>query len=373
LPEKLPAELKVLWENELTGAGLGGIAANESYVIFGDRDLGNLQDVFHCLDAETGLSLWTVEYPAIGELDYGETPRSTPLIHGDHVYLTGAFGDVHCVRLIDGKIVWKKNFGLDFLSEAELAWGFCGSPLIADGKLIVAPGAKEAALVALDPQTGKVLWQTSGSAPGYGSLIVGEFGGVKQIVGHDLKTLGGWDLATGRRLWTVKPHAEGDFNVPTPLQIGKHLLVMTENNGARMFEFAEGGKINADPIAENRRVNPDMSSPVQVGNRVFLLKKLLYCLTLSDNAEENLAELWKTRDASFSEYGALMATDDRLLAIADGGVLLLLDPKAKEPTILSRLQVFEEDVEVYSHPALVGDRLYIRGETGLKCVSLASE
>ena len=38
--------------------------------------------------------------------------------------------------------------------------------------------------------------------------------------------------------------------------------------------------------------------------------------------------------------------------------------------LINRLQVFEDRAEIYSHPALVGDRLYIRGETSIRCIKL---
>lgn len=367
----MPARLNRVWERKLGGAGLGGIAATEKYVVFGDRDLGNLKDVFRCLAAADGSPVWTVEYPALGELDYGNTPRATPLIYGDCVYLLGAFGDLHCVKLASGEIVWKRNLRLDFGVDDELIWGSCSSPLIADGKLIVNPGAKQASLAALDPLTGKVLWQTPGAPHCYGSLIVATLGGVQQVVGHDRESLGGWDAATGRRLWTVEPPAAGDFHVPTPVVIGERLLVVSESNGSRLFRFAADGKIAPEPVAENRDLSPDMTTPVVVNGRVFCVWRKLFCLDAA-----TLASRWVARDDALAEYCALIGGGDRVLIVGTGGQLLLIDARADELRVLSRLTVFDSDeqpVEVYSHPALVGSRLHIRGETSLVCVDLSAE
>ena len=73
----------MLWEFPLVKAGLGGIAATHKYVLFGDRDLDDFHDVFRCLDAGSGEVLWEVKQLAIGTLDYGNSPRATPLIVGD--------------------------------------------------------------------------------------------------------------------------------------------------------------------------------------------------------------------------------------------------------------------------------------------------
>lgn len=73
LPEKPP----IAWQASLTSSGLGGVAANERYVLVGDRDLDDFQDVFRCFDARTGQALWQVQHLAIGKLDYGQSSRAT--------------------------------------------------------------------------------------------------------------------------------------------------------------------------------------------------------------------------------------------------------------------------------------------------------
>jgi outer membrane protein assembly factor BamB len=66
----------------------------------------------------------------------------------------------------------------------------------------------------------------------------------------------------------------------------------------------------------------------------------------------------------------LIADDERVLVITLGGELILLDGKADKCSIISRMRLFDDDVEVYSHPALVGQRLYARGGSSVVCVDL---
>src|SRR5438128_8768660 len=114
--------------------------------------------------------------------------------------------------MMDGHELWQIDVTSEFGLQARLAWGLCGSPLLADGKVLLYPGGPQAALVALNPDTGKPIWKTPGRPPSYGSLIVGVLGGVRQVIGHDETMLCGWELATGKRLWEVKPGIPGDFN-----------------------------------------------------------------------------------------------------------------------------------------------------------------
>ncbi|MGI9428972.1 MAG: PhnD/SsuA/transferrin family substrate-binding protein [Bythopirellula sp.] len=368
LPKQLPEELQIVWREQLSGPGLGGVAANNEYVIIGDRDLHDEVDVFRCYAAKTGRPLWTFNHPAPGQLDYGNTPRATPLIAGDYAYLQGAFGDLHCVEIETGTIVWSKNFEFDFGATADLPWGTCGSPLIAAGKLIVNPGAPEASLVALDPLTGETLWQSPGDTSAYGSFIAANLGGILQVIGHDASSLGGWDLATGRRLWELLPEHAEDFSVPTPVVVDGKLLVTSENNGTRLFEFDDAGRLIPEPVAINEDLASDTGTPVVVGEKVFAVWSALYCLDVNSG----LKTLWSTRDSSFRVYGSLLARGDRLLITGASGELLLLDTSAADYDVVSRLSVFDTpDAELYSHPAMVGSRLYLRGEDALVCVELS--
>ncbi len=364
MPEEFNEQPDILWQKPLAHAGLGGIAATEKYVVFGDRDLDDFHDVFRCLDADTGQEIWSVQRLAIAALDYGNTPRATPLIDGDYVYCLGAHGHLLCLRLADGDVVWEKCFRDDFPLDQPLPWGYCGSPLLIDGKLVVAPGAADASIIALDAQTGDLIWKSPGRYPSYGSLAVGIWGDRTQIVGHDAETIGGWDVETGTRLWTVRPKAPGDFNVPTPIIYQDNLIVTTENNGTRRFDFSDDGRILATPIKRNSRLHSDMSTPVVIGRYLYCINHFLFCLDL----ESGLEEKWRLRDPAIGEYAAIIASPDRLLVIGKGELLLMAADGEKR--IVSRQRVFDQGVSLYSHPALVGDRLYIRGESTIRCIRL---
>lgn len=307
--------------------------------------------------------MWTHAYPCNGNLDYGNSPRATPLIAGDHVYLFGAFGHLACLKLKSGEVVWETNLRDEFGATDSPKWGACSSPLLADGKLIVNPGAKDASLVALDPKTGKVVWKTPGKAAGYGSFIAGSFGGVVQIVGHDAETLGGWEAATGNRLWTVKPPAPNDFNVPTPIAVGDKLLVTTENNGTRLFRFRAGGAIDPTPAAVYKKLAPDTHTPVLVGDRVFGVWRRLFCLDTAGG----LKAKWDADDPVFTRYAAAVAADRRVLVMGLEGEFVLLDVTADGCEVVNRLTVLPGEKGLYSHPAFVGTRVYVRGSSTVAC------
>ncbi|MBA4187400.1 MAG: hypothetical protein C0467_05205 [Planctomycetaceae bacterium] len=369
MPAKLPAKLEPVWTVNLTAPGLGGVAATAEHVLVSDRELNDTVDVFRCLSASDGKELWSRRTPAVGNLDYGNSPRATPLIHEGNVFLLGAFGDLACVDLLTGKARWALNVRDEFDATDERKWGVCDSPLIANGNLIVAPGAKDASLVALNPKTAKVIWKTPGKPAGYGSFIAAQFGGVHQIIGHDSETLGGWDAKTGKRLWTVTPERRGDFNVPTPILVGDKLLVTTENNGTRLFAFNAEGVIDPKPVAVNKRLAPDTHTPVLAGDRLFGVWNRLFCL----NVKDGLKATYDQEGQAYSGYCAAVATEDRVMVVSKTGELILLDAKASDYTELGRLAALGKDEKgVYAHPAFVGTRVYLRGSSSLVCFDLGT-
>jgi len=367
LPAHLPGRLKVVWSRPLNSRGLAGIAATNQYVLVADRTATDSGDLFHCLDAATGNDVWQLTYPTSGTTkDYGNVPRATPLVLGGKVFTLGCLGDLNCIDLASGKVRWSKHLVRDFGARVP-TWGYCASPLVVDGKLIVNPGAKRAAVVALDCETGKEIWRCAGLPPAYASFILGTFGGVRQIVGYDEKSLGGWDSTTGKRLWTLVPHLPGDFNVPSPIDASGKLIVATENNGARLYDFGADGCIKTAPAATNVDLVPDMSTPVLIRHKLFGCSGSLYCLDVA----KGLAIRWNGEDDALANYASLIAADGRVLVATHHGELLLVDSEADKFTILSRLRVFPEGSEVLSHPAIVRNRLFLRDMTKIVCIDLS--
>jgi len=370
VPEALPTAPRLLWSRTLTGPGMSGLAVAERRVVVANKDLDDERDIFHCLDADTGEELWRLSYRAKGEMDFTNSPRANPVICGRLVYLLGAFGDLHCVELASGRVVWRRNILADFGAELP-SWGTCPTPLVVGEKLIVSPGAARAAVVALDRFTGKVLWVCPGVQPGYGSFIVATLGGRRQIVGYDCASLGGWDPATGRRLWQLIPPVEGDYNVPTPIAVDGRLLVSTENNGTRLYAFDRRGLIESMPLAENRDLKPDTATPVVVNGLVFGSSGELLCLDLANG----LKTLWKNDSERFTHHCTLIGGNGKVLVVTQSGHLYLIEATGEGYRERGSLALFEDvpstERDVWSHPALVGNRLYVRNLLGIYCFILS--
>ena len=369
LPQTMPS-LKLLWKHPMAGACDAGIAVADGRVLLADHDKDDhatKNDFYRCLDAQTGTEIWSHSVPNDRDMDYGPAPRATPLIYRDKVYTLGAFGDLYCFELKTGKIIWQKDFLKDFGVAKEPKWGFSSSPLIAGGKLIVNPGGK-AALAALDPETGGILWQGKGGEANYSSFIAGTFGGVEQVVGFDDKTLGGWELATGKRLWSVAVEHGENYIVPTPIAVGGKLFVTDQKNDSQLFAFSNDGKIQPEPVAKSDDICPEVITPVVAGDLILGMTKELVCLDTANN----LNTLWtcgKDKDPAFTKDRPchLIVSDSVALAFSSRGEMVLFQFDSKGPKILGRAKLCGRTL---MHPTVAGTRLYVRDAEFLYCHDL---
>ena len=369
VPATLPKRKHLLWSHIMTGPGMSGLAVADGCVIAADKDRDDKTDIFRCLDADSGRELWKLAYPAAGDMDFSNSPRANPVIRDGLVYLLGAFGDLHCVQIKTGEIVWRRHLRRDFGGDLP-TWGWSSTPLLVGERLIVNPGAADASVAALDCRTGKTLWSTPGDPPGYASFIVATLGGAPQLIGYDVATLGGWDPSTGRRLWKLLPEIEGDFNVATPIVHDGKLLVSTENNGTRLYAFGNGGRIKPKLVASNDDLAPDTSTPVLIDGLVFGGSGSLLCL----DAANGMKTCWESDAEDFANYCTFIAGNGRVLVVTQSGALCLLQASKEGLKMVSRLALFDDvpdtERDVWSHPALVGNRLYIRNLLGVYCFLL---
>ena len=71
------------------------------------------------LDADSGKTLWTHAYDCPYSVSYPNGPRCTPTLDGDFVYTLGSEGDLKCLTVSDGKVVWSRSLKQDFNSSSK--------------------------------------------------------------------------------------------------------------------------------------------------------------------------------------------------------------------------------------------------------------
>jgi outer membrane protein assembly factor BamB len=171
---------KRVWLYENGGNGYSGpaIVAGKLFTL-GTRDNA---EILLALDADTGKELWFAGLGGILQNGYGVGPRGTPTIDGDKAYAMSGRGNVVCVNIPDGKVVWQK--GMTSLGGRVPGWGYTESVLVDGDRVVCTPGGSKGTLVALDKKTGEVIWQSTEFTDGahYSSIVPAKINGTDAYV-----------------------------------------------------------------------------------------------------------------------------------------------------------------------------------------------
>ena len=115
-------------------------------------------EVVWCLSEKDGKEVWSARVAATFQQrmpQSKEGPGCTPTVDRDRLYALGMGGELVCLKVDDGKEVWRVSLTKTFGGTVPM-WSYRESPLVDGDKLICTPGGAEAALVALDKATGLV-------------------------------------------------------------------------------------------------------------------------------------------------------------------------------------------------------------------------
>ncbi len=194
--EQFPEQgLKILWRTPIAGGYAGpAVAAGKVFVPDFQASAGKAfndpgtraklkgTERLLCLDATNGQVLWKDQIPCDYSISYPAGPRCTPTVDGELVYMLGAQGDLRCLKVKDGSLVWKRNLSTDLNAPVPL-WGHSAHPLVDGPRLICMVGGKGKAVVALNKLTGEELWRSlDSSEAGYAPAVRHETNGQAQVV-----------------------------------------------------------------------------------------------------------------------------------------------------------------------------------------------
>lgn len=229
------------------GVGYSSLAVADGMIYtMGDRAK---EGYVLCYDALTGKEIWaTLTHPAFG----ADGPRSTPAVDGERVFALSPQGILVCLDRTSGNLIWRRDLKQDFGGKMMSGWGFSESPLLDGDKLICAPGAPNAALVALNKLNGEALWRTAVencTGAGYSSIVIADLAGIRQYVTFlgAKEGMVGVDAQTGKLLWSYKRVANGTANMGTPIVRDDLILASSGYNvGTALVKLTRTGERGVD-------------------------------------------------------------------------------------------------------------------------------
>lgn len=349
---------KPLWKVALGDDGYAGpsVANGRVYIIDHSGD----KDIVRALDLKTGADVWTYAYADTASANYGYA-RSTPLITGGKVYTISRLGIVNCLDEKTGKLVWSRDMVREFGTQRP-GWDLAGSPILDGDRIVLAPGGRNAAIVALNKDTGATILQGGGDVQaGYATPVTATINGVKQYVAFTAKAVMGVDASSGRALWSAGWNTDYDVNAATPLVIGNTVFITSNyGRGCGLVDVSPNG---AALRWQNRNLISHFNSPLLYQGMIYGIGDPgnLVCI---DPKTGSL--MWKQ---SGFEKGGLMLVDGVLIAM-DGrtGACVMVNASADGYKELGRFTPLGG--QSWTAPVVAQGRLIVRNKQSIACFDL---
>jgi outer membrane protein assembly factor BamB len=240
-----------------------------------------------CLDATSGKILWQTEVfhqdglsaPGIHRKNSHASP--TPLVDGQRLFVHFGHQGTACLDL-SGKVLWQ-NTSLKYAP----VHGNGGSPILVDNAIIFnCDGGDQCFVVALDRESGKVLWKTA--RPGetnrrfsFCTPLLIMVNGQKQVVSPGSGVVSALDPNTGQEIWHVD--YEGYSVVPRPVFGHGLVFVCTgfDSPGLLAIRPDGQGNVTKSHVAWTTRKDVSLTpSPLLVGEELYMVsdKGIASCL-----------------------------------------------------------------------------------------------
>ncbi len=380
--------LKIVWEAPL-GLGYAPPVVAKGRLFHFDA-FGPLATLT-CRHAETGKLLWKFEYPIQYEDLYGYDagPRACPVVDGDRVYIHGVEGMLHCLRVTDGKLLWK----VDTQAKYHFHQNFfgVGSVPVVHGDLLIVPigGSPKGprpidlrqakgngtGIVAFNKFDGTEKYRLSDELASYSSPIVTTIQDRKWGLYFARGGLVGFDPEKGKVdfhfPWRAK--IEQSVNAANPVVVGDQVLLSEcYGPGATLLRI-KGNQCetlwsDADSERQDKRLQCHWNTPIHVNGYVYGCSG-----RHTEQAEIRCLE-WATGKVMWRKKGfsrsSLLYVDGHFVALTEDGILLLFKPNPEKYEEVSRWVIDDLAYPCWAAPVLSHGLLYLRGKGRLLCVEL---
>jgi outer membrane protein assembly factor BamB len=346
------------WKVELPGGG------HSSPVVWGDRLFvtsgmpDTAKRIITCLRTADGGTLWKREFESAPckQNDLNSYATTTPAVDKDRVYFSWATPEKYMVVALDhdGREVWQRDLG-PFISQH----GHGGSPIAFEDLVIVASEQEgpKSFLAALDSKTGQVRWQCerrSEKAAYSTPCLYQPEGGPPQVIftsqAHGVTAV---DPKTGKVIWDVSD-AFPKRVVGSPIVASGLVIGACGEGGAGMHTIAvrppkAGGKAE---VAYKIPKCPYVPMPVAKDGLMFLWSDTGTALCIRTETGQ---EVWREKVGG-NYYSSPLWVGNRIYNISTKGEVVVM-AAAEKYELLGRTPLNEK---CHATPAVVDGRMYIR-------------
>lgn len=348
-PENGPS---LLWKYEGVGDGYSSVAiAADRIYLTGMRegtgyvymlDMGG-----RLLNSKPYGPEWTKNY---------EGARSTVTVDGDRLFLISGMGEVFCFNRNTLGLVWKKNVLKEFgVENAE--YGLAESPLIISEMVIVTVGGKKDNVVALNKDTGSLIWSCPGlgETVGYCSPLYITDQEVPLIVTLTAGHVMGINASDGKMLWSYEQKGNWGIRSNTPLY-GDNMILWTvgAGEGSTMVRLTNGGR-SIEPVWTLKDMDNQFGGMVKVGDYVY---------GSGDKNRYWFCADWKTGELKYKERGLaignIISADGMLYCYSSQGEMALVEASPEKFAMAGRFRIPFGTAQHWAHPVVYKGVLYVR-------------
>lgn len=361
-----------LWATD-AGDGYAGAAVLSGRVYLMDYDSERKQDALRCLSAETGEELWRFTYPVAVKRNHGMS-RTVPAVTDRVVVGLGPKCNVVCLDSTRGEVKW----GLDLVKQygATVPPWYAGQcPLIDHGAVILAPGGPQCLLLALDSDTGKVLWQTPnprGWKMTHSSIMPMEVAGQRLYVYCASGGVAGVSATDGKLLWETSAWKISIATVASPLVLdeGKIFLSGGYNAGSLLLQITKTSdqwQVQSVLKLEPEIFGATQHTPILFQDHIYGVRPdgRFACIDLQGKP------MWTSDASQQFGLGSFLMADGIIYALNDSGLLRLIEATPQRYNLLGQAQVLHGH-ESWGPMALADGRLFARDLTRMVCLDVAA-
>jgi len=312
-----------------------------------------------------GKLLWKKEYGKEWGTNWDGT-RSTPLIIKDKLFVMSSFGKLVCMNLTNGAVIWSTELQKQY-DGRNIEWGVTENLLFDGNTLYCCPGGIEANVIALDLNTGKLLWKSKGNGEksAYGSPLLISLSKRKIIVAMMENSIQGIDAATGKFLWKHPQPNQYSVHPNVPVFINGNLYCTSGyGQGGVMLKLSADGS-SVTELWRNKSLDPRMGGVVAFDSKIF---------GAGDNTRKLLCIDWNSGKELYSikqlAPSNIIANDGLLYLYSEGGIIALVEPKADSFNIISSFKVPFGTAQHWAHLVIKNKRLYVRHGNSLMVYDL---
>jgi outer membrane protein assembly factor BamB len=342
----------VLWKSSVgIGFSTTAVSNGRAYTMGNTGKDGNTDIVFG-FDAETGKEIWRHSYPCpLEPKSYEGGTLSTPTVDDGKVYTLSKMGDLFCLDAGTGKVIWQKQLNKELGFELP-TWHFSSSGLIAGDTLILNMGT---AGLALNKNTGDVLWQNGKGKCGYATPVPFEMDGQPCLAIMSEVTLFAVKQADGKELWQFPWKTQYEINAADPGVAGNRMFITSGyKHGCAMLEVTAAG---AKKLWENKAMSMQINCPIlRDGYAYGFDENVFKCVKLDDGKEQ-----WQ--DRNLGKGSLIMSADGRLIIMSEKGELVIAKADPQKFNVLARAQILPK-TKCWTSPVLANGRIYARNANG---------